>query len=403
MTKGSCAVQAATSDCDAASDPANTLLTKLHELRKTTQKASHTITESIKKKVENQLAAPTSPCLSTATDSGVNSRESTHSLTPREGSLEECSPVFEAAQKSWLTDKEISAAEGEAKERQLQPWSGPVADDGALEELRTTEGDWDQFKANAELFGYVSTFKEDLSQYSTTIDMAKVPVRARKKAERLAREIEVRQSVRGSADEEAVEGDEETLFSAVQTCDYARSEAPKKHGKGTCNFKDGEATAESQAEKHAKQTKVAGSFFHVDGVGLLEENLVRSNPWMLDSSPSMAPQAPALLSTQPQGPAPECTVSPVLSTAPVAPVCTHAQPSHFTRLQMPQPLAAGTGVVIDGLLTSPAFNGLHGIIESYDIETNRYNVQLPMLDIVGAAQVAKIRAENLKLYPSQQC
>ena len=40
-------------------------------------------------------------------------------------------------------------------------------------------------------------FQEDLSQYSTIIDVAKVPAHARKKAERLAREIEVRHSIRG--------------------------------------------------------------------------------------------------------------------------------------------------------------------------------------------------------------
>eukprot|EP00439_Symbiodinium_sp_Y106_P070721 s905_g12.t1 len=93
-----------------AQDRTHTLLTKLHELRKTPQKSPHTMTDTIQKKVESRLLAPSSPCLSTATrDSGVNSRESTHCLTPRDGSQDESgSPVFEA-DKTWLTDKEIGA------------------------------------------------------------------------------------------------------------------------------------------------------------------------------------------------------------------------------------------------------------------------------------------------------
>lgn len=39
--------------------------------------------------------------------------------------------------------------------------------------------------------------QEDLSQYSTTIDVAKLPAQQRKKAERLAKEIELRQCCRG--------------------------------------------------------------------------------------------------------------------------------------------------------------------------------------------------------------
>jgi hypothetical protein len=39
--------------------------------------------------------------------------------------------------------------------------------------------------------------QDDLSQYSTTIDMAKLPEKQRKKAERGAKEIELRQCCRG--------------------------------------------------------------------------------------------------------------------------------------------------------------------------------------------------------------
>ncbi|OLP74917.1 hypothetical protein AK812_SmicGene45398 [Symbiodinium microadriaticum] len=110
VMEGSCTLPAALDGGIADVDRTNTLLTKLHELRKTPQKSPHTMTDNIQKKVESRLLAPSSPCLSTATrDSGVNSRESTHCLTPRDGSQDESgSPVFEA-DKTWLTDKEIGA------------------------------------------------------------------------------------------------------------------------------------------------------------------------------------------------------------------------------------------------------------------------------------------------------
>lgn len=359
-----------------------TLLTKLHELRSS---KTHAITESIKKKVESQLAAPSSPCLSTAThDSGVNSHESTRSLTPREVTPE-TSPseaTTAATPQTWRTDKEISGMTSN-KERDLQPWVEPGGCSGTLEELSSSNrGEWDQFKANAELFGYVSTFKDDLSQYSTTIDVAKLPEKQRKKAERVAKEIELRQCCRGAADEEPLDaGDEEDLFSAVQRDD--KSKAPKDH------------------ELHA----VSGSFFHVDGVGLVDENVVRSHPWMLNKSnlQSAVPTPGAnFLSTQPQtgagGPA---VPGLVLSTNPVAgsaggPDATPVLNPCATPWQMPS-ISPGMPVVLEGLTNAPHFNGLSAMVESFDVETNRYNVQLPILDISGACQVAKIRPENLRI------
>eukprot|EP00434_Breviolum_minutum_P025917 symbB.v1.2.022912.t1/scaffold2052.1/size91004/7 len=354
-----------------------TLLTKLHELRSS---KTHAITESIKKKVENQLAAPSSPCLSTAThDSGLNSHESTRSLTPREGTPE-TSPSESATtatpgsrqhkETTWRTDKEIGGEKAH-KERELQPWEEPGGNStGTLEEL-----------SSQELFGYVSTFKDDLSQYSTTIDPQKLPATQRKKAERVAREIELRQCCRGSADEEPLDSvDEEDLFSAVQR--DKNNEKDPNHG------------------LHA----VSGSFFHVDGVGLVDENVVRSHPWMLNSSQpaSAAPATGApFLSTQPQNPGTAGTAGTnaggpvgngmVLSTNPVTGGAPAPPP-----MQMP-PIAPGMPVILDGLTNAPHFNGISAVVESFDVETNRYNVQLPIMDISGACQVAKIRPENLRI------
>lgn len=57
------------------------------------------------------------------------------------------------------------------QERELQPWDEPGGVSGTLEAILSCSEhvacqeqsgsgkDWDQFKTNAELFGYVSTFK----------------------------------------------------------------------------------------------------------------------------------------------------------------------------------------------------------------------------------------------------
>lgn len=92
--------------------------------------------------------------------------------------------------------------------------------EGTLEELgggKRSLKAWDQFKVNEEKFGVVSTFKADLSQYTTVLDKKKVTREMRQTAERIAREVERGGSV--VRDEEYCEdgeADEEDLFSAVQ-------------------------------------------------------------------------------------------------------------------------------------------------------------------------------------------
>ena len=196
----------------------------------------------------------------------------------------------------------------------------------------------------------------------------------------------------GSADEEAAGRDEETQFSAV-TVDNAdaQEDAPTGRGRSSNQIKVQDKPREERGLPANVQTeaqmKVSGSFFHVEGVGLLDENLVRSNPWMLDQSSArnmpIAPVTPGFLSTQPQNAATPPvdsgpSASPVLSTAPV---CT----PHMSFARVPQVLPAGAAVMIDGLMTCPSFNGMSVIIDSYDAETNRYNVQLPMTDGTRAA------------------
>lgn len=194
----------------------------------------------------------------------------------------------------------------------------------------------------------------------------------------------------GGADEEepldAV--DEEDLFSAVQ-----REGAEKtKHRQ----FKE---DVQKVPSSKALQT-VSGSFFHVDGVGLVDENVVRSNPWMLNKASMQTPQNSGFLSTQPQG-APAapagaaCDGSMVLSTAPVSqgagaqahqasqggpPGAQASQGSPVWAMPATPQIAPGMAVVLDGLTNTPHFNGLSAMVESYDAETSRYNVQLPIMD-----------------------
>lgn len=121
------------------------------------------------------------------------------------------------------TDSEISGAveDDASSKRKLQRFNFDVAEplgsgyDGILEETSDWKrGAWDQFKVNEEKFGVVSSFKEDLSQYTTVLDKRTITKEMREKAESIALEIE-----RGGGhvhDEEYHDdADEEDMFSAV--------------------------------------------------------------------------------------------------------------------------------------------------------------------------------------------
>lgn len=127
----------------------------------------------------------------------------------------------------WCTDEQISASRSRGQrggERDLRRWeavdSSPL--EGTLEELsgaKSSHKGWDQFKANRELFGVVSTFKEDLSQYTTPLNVKYIPQEVKQKAKLIAQDLEKtgwdcqRDMDMGAEYEE--EGDEEDLFSAV--------------------------------------------------------------------------------------------------------------------------------------------------------------------------------------------
>jgi len=56
----------------------------------------------------------------------------------------------------------------------------------------------------------------------------------------------------------------------------------------------------------------------------------------------------------------------------------------------------GSEVVIDGLIKAPQFNGASGSIESWDAETNRYNIVLNVVT-AGGQRWAKVKGQNLHL------
>jgi len=93
----------------------------------------------------------------------------------------------------------------------------------ALEEMGDLGEEWDQFEANRKMFGVTSSFNEDLSQYTTALDIAKVPAGVRYEADRIANELRNEHKLQGRQDDDYREtvgdeestDDEEARFSAV--------------------------------------------------------------------------------------------------------------------------------------------------------------------------------------------
>jgi hypothetical protein len=123
------------------------------------------------------------------------------------------------------TDVDISGNQNRG-ERLLQKWEpdGPANTDFSLES--NTNGSWDQFAANQQLFGAQSTYDE--SYYTTTIDRGSESYRQREaRAAKLAREIEGSQSANQHVREERGQAaqnepdDEEAKYSGVRRQDGA--------------------------------------------------------------------------------------------------------------------------------------------------------------------------------------
>mmetsp|Transcript_74450 Transcript_74450/g.137303 ORF Transcript_74450/g.137303 Transcript_74450/m.137303 type:complete len:215 (-) Transcript_74450:188-832(-) len=62
-------------------------------------------------------------------------------------------------------------------------------------------------------------------------------------------------------------------------------------------------------------------------------------------------------------------------------------------------LIPGTSVQIQGLVKAPAFNGLRGIVQSWDEASGRYSILIHAPTASSGYQQAKVKAENLFLVP----
>ena len=109
-------------------------------------------------------------------------------------------------------------------------------------------GEWDQFKANKELFNVNATFDENL--YTTELDTSKIDSKKIKEAERIAKEIQNTTTDNIHMAEERgfkveTDFDEEDLYSGVLTKD-----GKQRHEKVT-KEKDGKSTASKKVMNYA--------------------------------------------------------------------------------------------------------------------------------------------------------
>ncbi|CAA0816174.1 Polyadenylate-binding protein-interacting protein 4 [Striga hermonthica] len=127
-------------------------------------------------------------------------------------------------QQELMTDSCISQSRHVEVGRELEPWVPDENDPGCPELDNIFDGHWnrgwDQFEANATLFGVKSTFNEEL--YTTKLERGPQMRELEREATRLAREIEGEETLDLHLAEERgiqlenLEIDEETRFSSVR-------------------------------------------------------------------------------------------------------------------------------------------------------------------------------------------
>jgi hypothetical protein len=79
----------------------------------------------------------------------------------------------------------------------------------------------------------------------------------------------------------------------------------------------------------------------------------------------------------------EVPALPLLATTSALPAAPASEVEDF--------IAAGTEVVVEGLVKLPAFNGQYGVVQSFDKENGRYTV------VLASKQLAKIKRANFRL------
>jgi len=130
-------------------------------------------------------------------------------------------------------------------------------------------------------------------------------------------------------------------------------------------------------EPLAPELSVRNTFIHIEGTGISDERVIRSMP---------------------HGMFRQCLQEEVAaSTTPATDAVPKGINSPPPSSEAPKNIfAPGSEIFVEGLTKFPAFNGLHGKVQSLDEESGRYNVLLVSHD-GSAGQCAKIKAENLRI------
>jgi len=240
-----------------------------------------------------------------------------------------------------------------------------------------------------------------------------------------------------------------TSTASASTSGDASMRTPSKV---SCSSK---STDEAPSE-HSDVVQVRGTYVHIDGVGLVEQNFLLSTQRLLDNSQEqiigMHMEGVGRAMDRQIYSTPQPTVSQhLLEDAPFARLCADTLSDASTRTVLtgrdasarvalgpiaaaaaaaaqkqakhaaagtaaeahrrpvatlattyaaspPHCWAPGTEVVIEGLAKFPAFNGSRGVVHCLDSATGRYEIRLSLP--VAGHELAKVKGENIRLADS---
>lgn len=127
--------------------------------------------------------------------------------------------------------------------------------------------------------------------------------------------------------------------------------------------------------------QVRNTFVHMEGVGPADERIVQSMPHGMFGQCLNAERAKL----------DKAAVDATVEEMPESPSSVFGDHPAGHQLH----ITPGTQIVIEGLAKCPAFNGQNGVVQSWDEETERYNILLASQ--AGGQKWAKVKVENLRL------
>jgi len=113
------------------------------------------------------------------------------------------------------------------------------------------------------------------------------------------------------------------------------------------------------------------------------------------SSPRHAQPERASLGTTDTHPATGLLCDTPFLLSSIAPAGPAAPPPLNAPINLPR-IPTGTEVEIDGLIRAPHFNGMVGVVESFDPDTDRYDVVIHAIDGASNTARAKVKGVNLR-------